>query len=35
MRVGPSGVAASPDEHSNQIQNDDFGTELDKIIRED
>jgi len=35
MGVGASGAATTIDEHSNQFWNDDFVTELDRIIRGD
>ncbi len=34
MAAGPTGAAAD-DEHSNQVQNDDVGTERNKVIRGD
>jgi len=34
MGAGPSG-AATGDEDSNQVQNDDVGTERNKVIRGD
>jgi len=33
MAAGP--IGAADDEHSNQVQNDDVGTERNKVIRGD